>query len=274
MGGGFICATLSCLDYADRWNHHHGTILMVRRVEILPDLQALVDRAYEEVILLLGDAIAKRGSATLVLAGGGTPKPLYEKLALSDLPWSKIHLFWGDERYVPEDHPDSNYRMAREALIDRITIPWENIHPMPTAASDPAADAALHAAHLSDFFQLSAGDLLQIPQLDVVLLGMGDDGHTASLFPGTAALQVCDALVTVGEKSGQPRLTFTYPLLNQARTVLFMVAGENKQTALQQVFSPDGSNEIYPSRAVSAQENLIWLLDSAAGKGIPVQEKQ
>jgi 6-phosphogluconolactonase len=247
---------------------------MVRRVEILPDLQALVDRTYDEVVLLLGEAIAKRGSATLVLAGGGTPKPLYEKLAQSGLPWSNIHLFWGDERYVPEDHADSNYRMARETLIDRIEIPWENIHPMPTAAGDPAADAALHAAHISDFFQLPASEPLQIPQLDVVLLGMGDDGHTASLFPGTAALQVCDALVTVGEKSGQPRITFTYPLLNQARNVLFMVAGENKQTALQQVFSPDGSNEIYPSRAVSAQENLIWLLDSAAGKGIPVQEKQ
>lgn len=247
---------------------------MVRRVEILPDLSALVDRAYDEVIALLDEAIAKRGTATLVLAGGSTPKPLYEKLAKSDLPWAKIHLFWGDERYVSEDHPDSNYRMAREALIDRITIPWENIHPMPTAGGDPTADAALHGAHISDFFQLAPGEPLAIPQMDVVLLGMGDDGHTASLFPGTAALQVCDTLVTVGEKSGQPRLTFTYPLLNQARNILFMVAGENKQIALQQVFSPDGSNETYPSRAITAQENLVWLLDSAAGKGIPVQEKQ
>jgi 6-phosphogluconolactonase len=249
-------------------------IPMIRRVEILPDAPALVAQAYTEIIPLLEDAIAKRGSATLVLAGGGTPQPLYEKLAAADLPWDRIHLFWGDERYVSEDHPDSNYRMAKEALIDRVQIPMANIHPMPTAAGDPAADAQLHEAHLQDFFQLSPGEPLQIPAFDVILLGMGDDGHTASLFPGTDALQVCDHLITVGEKSGQPRITFTYPLINQARTVIFLVAGENKQTALQQVFSPDGDNGAYPSRAVSAQENLIWMLDRAAGEGIPVQEKQ
>ncbi|MDB9313992.1 6-phosphogluconolactonase [Spirulina sp. CS-785/01] len=238
---------------------------MERKVEILADKGSLVHRACELVVERIEAAIAAYQRCTIALAGGSTPKPLYEALATQDLPWDKIHVFWGDERYVPHDHPDSNYKMAREAWLDRVNFPETNIHPMPTQAGNPQADADQHNQELQNFFQGGPRDL---PALDVILLGMGDDGHTASLFPHTEVLQVCDRLVAVGNKDGQPRLTFTIPLLNQARCVLFLVAGANKQNALQQVFAESGDNIAYPSRFIQPQGECWWLLDEAAGQGL------
>ncbi|UZQ53592.1 6-phosphogluconolactonase [Trichothermofontia sichuanensis B231] len=232
-------------------------------VEVLPDLAAVVDRALDLLLPRLQAAIAERGLATLALAGGNTPKPLYERLANQTFPWEKVHIFWGDERYVPADHPDSNQRMARHAWLDRVAIPPGNIHPMPTDAAEPAVAAQAHDAELRRFFQVAPGEF---PALDVILLGMGDDAHTASLFPKTEALQVCDRLITVGHKDGQPRLTFTIPLINTARCILFLVTGENKQQALAQVFAPAADPNQYPSRLIRPiNGELIWLLDQAAG---------
>lgn len=230
--------------------------------EILPDRAALVSRALEVVVAHIAQAIADRGRCTLALAGGGTPKPLYEALAQQDLPWDKLHIFWGDERYVPPTHPDSNEGMARAAWLDRVPFPPENLHPMPTGAGDPAADADLHDQEIREFFQVPTGEF---PALDIVLLGMGPDGHTASLFPHTAALDVADRCVTVGNKDGDPRITFTYPFLNQSRLVLFLVTGDNKQPALREIFSENGDDRQYPARAIRPQGTLHWLLDEAAG---------
>ncbi|MBE9031544.1 6-phosphogluconolactonase [filamentous cyanobacterium LEGE 11480] len=236
-------------------------------IEVLSDKSSLVDRAYEHVLQMLQQAITDRGQATIALSGGSTPKPLYERLAQADLPWDKVHIFWGDERYVAPDHPDSNYLMSRLAWLDRVDFPAANIHPIPTADTDPVVSAQQYAQELQQFFQCSPQEF---PQFDVMLLGMGDDGHTASLFPGTAALKVSDRLVTVGEKAGEPRITLTVPVINHARLILFMVAGANKQTALSQIFAPVADDLAYPSRLIrSPANNLIWLLDQAAAGGIP-----
>ena len=232
-------------------------------VEVLPDKSTLIERSLELVLAKIEDAIAQRGLATIALAGGSTPKPLYEKLAEQDLPWEKIHVFWGDERYVPADHPDSNQGMARHAWLDKVPLPAANIHPMPTSAIDPADAAAQHEAELKAFFKLSDGTF---PAFDIILLGIGDDGHTASLFPHTEALQVRDRLITVGTKDGQPRITFTAPLINHAHTVLFLVAGASKRPALDHIFAPEDDDTLYPARLIQPQGELWWLLDHAAGE--------
>jgi 6-phosphogluconolactonase len=238
---------------------------MNKIVEVLPNLDALVQRSLELILTKVHEAVAERGIFTIALSGGSTPKPLYEAIAAQDLPWDKIHVFWGDERYVPPDHPDSNEGMARQAWLDRVAIPPANIHPMPTDADDPTVAAQTHEQQLQEFFKSSPGEF---PSLDVILLGMGDDGHTASLFPHTNALQVRDRLITVGNKSGQPRITFTAPLINQARCVMFMVAGANKQAALTQVFASNGDDATYPSRLIQPKGELWWLLDQAAGQAV------
>ncbi|NJP10818.1 MAG: 6-phosphogluconolactonase [Leptolyngbyaceae cyanobacterium RU_5_1] len=235
---------------------------MQKIVEVLPDSVKLIDRALEVVLSKMQEAIAQRGLCTIALAGGGTPKPLYEKLALQDLPWEKLHVFWGDERCVPPDHPDSNQRMARQAWLDNVPIPAANIHPMSTDAADPSVDADKHEAELQAFFNSSAGEF---PSFDIILLGIGDDGHTASLFPHTEALQVRDRLVTVGNKDGQPRITFTAPLINHARAVIFIVAGIGKRPALAQIFAPVADDFVYPARLIQPQAELWWLLDQTAG---------
>jgi 6-phosphogluconolactonase len=238
---------------------------MPKIVEVLPDLEALTRRALDVVLQTLQTAIAERGQFTIALAGGSTPTSLYAAMATQDLPWQQIHVFWGDERYVPADHPDSNQRLARQSWLNQVAIPEPQIHPMPTDVVEPTQAAHQYEQELRDFFALPTGD---IPQFDLILLGMGDDGHTASLFPHTAALQVCDRLITVGNKDGQPRLTFTVPLINQARCVLFLVAGASKIQALRQVFAVEADSEHYPSRLIRPTGDLWWLLDQPLGQGL------
>lgn len=235
---------------------------MNKIVEVLPDKAALIQRSLEIVISKITKAIEERGQFTIALAGGSTPKPLYEAMATQNLPWDKIHIFWGDERYVPPDHPDSNQRMARQAMLDRVTIPEGNIHPMPTGGSNPSADADKHEAELQAFFQAQVG---KFPKFDVILLGIGDDAHTASLFPHTEALQVRDRMIAVGNKDGQPRITFTVPLINHAREVMFMVVGDSKRAALGWIFAPTADDFTYPARLIQPRGQLWWLLDESAG---------
>jgi 6-phosphogluconolactonase len=235
---------------------------MHRKIEVLPDREALIGRSLELTLSKIQSAIQERGIFTIALSGGSTPKPLYEAIATQNLPWDKIHVFWGDERYVPPDSPDSNQQMARLAWLDRVDIPAENIHPMPTDEPDPADAARKYEAHLGEFFHLQPGEF---PVLDLNLLGMGDDGHTASLFPHTDALHVRDRLITVGNKDGQPRITFTVPTIDRARCVMFVVAGADKRSALAQVFAPVADDLTYPSRLVQPQGELWWLLDREAG---------
>ncbi|HCF26210.1 MAG TPA: 6-phosphogluconolactonase [Cyanobacteria bacterium UBA11049] len=241
---------------------------MQKTVEVLPDLAALIERSLSITLAKIQTAIESRGLCTIALSGGSTPKPLYEAIAAQQLPWDKIHVFWGDERYVPPDHPDSNQLMARRAWLDSVDIPAQNIHPMPTDDADPADAARKYDAHLAEFFNLKSGEF---PALDVILLGMGDDGHTASLFPHTEALQVRDRLITVGSKDGQPRITFTAPTINHGRCVMFVVAGANKRPALAEIFAPEADEFTYPSRLVQPQGELWWLLDREAGQGLQVK---
>lgn len=236
---------------------------MKKVVEVLANREELIDRSLSVVRSKIQAAIAERGICTIALAGGSTPEPLYRAIATQDLSWDKIHVFWGDERYVPDDHPDSNQKMARLAWLDQVNIPASNIHPMPTGSGDPAADALAHQIELQQFFKVSDGEF---PAIDIILLGIGDDAHTASLFPHTAALKVHDALVTVGNKDGQPRITFTVPLINHARCVIFMVAGGSKKPALAQIFAPVADEMTYPSRMIQPTGEVLWLLDLAAGE--------
>lgn len=240
---------------------------MEKLLLVVPDKQALSERALEIVVERINTALETRGICTLALAGGSTPKPVYEALSLLNLPWERLHIFWGDERYVSRDHPDSNQGMARQAWLDKIDIPPENIHPMPTDSQDAVLDAQKYETQLRQWFNLTGSEF---PTFDLILLGMGDDGHTASLFPHTAALDVGDRSITVGDKDGQPRLTFTVPLINHARSVLFLVSGESKRPALAQVFAEVSDARAYPSRLIHPQGELIWLLDQAAGAALSV----
>ena len=231
-----------------------------KTVEILTDKSALVERAQELILARSQAAIESKGLFTIALAGGSTPKPIYEALSGQSLPWSKIHVFWGDERYVAATDKDSNQLMARQAWLDRVEIPDRNIYGVDTTSQDPEQDAKKYEARLQHFF----GTEQKFPAFDLILLGMGDDGHTASLFPHTEALKVSDRLITVGNKDGQARITFTIPLINQARCVMFLVAGENKRPALKEVFAEQGDELQYPSRSIQPEGELIWLLDEAA----------
>ena len=238
---------------------------MTRTVEVLPDQAALIEKALDLVVAKANQAIADRGKFTIALAGGNTPRPLYERLATQDLPWEQVHVFWGDERYVPVTDPDSNEGMARQAWLDQISMPPENVHPIPTSAPDPAEAAQTYEQQLLRFWGISPGDFAP---LDVILLGMGPDGHTASLFPRTQALQVCDRMITVGNKDGQPRITFTVPLINHGRCVMFLVTGENKRPALAQIFGDQADPLEFPARFIQPHGPCIWLLDRAAGAEI------
>jgi 6-phosphogluconolactonase len=235
---------------------------MNKKVEVLVDQQALIARSLELILSKVKTAIEQQGRFTIALSGGNTPKPLYEAIAAQELPWEKIHVFWGDERYVASNHPDSNQLMAHNAWLSRVDIPKANIHPMPTSESDPAVAAAKYEHHLQEFFHSSPGEF---PSLDVILLGMGDDAHTASLFPHTEALKVRDRLITVGNKDGNPRLTFTYPFINAANCVMFIVAGANKRSALAHIFASVADDLSYPSRLIQPRGELWWLLDAEAG---------
>jgi 6-phosphogluconolactonase len=236
---------------------------MTSEILIYPDRQALIDAALALMVERILTAVSERQSCTIALSGGSTPQPLYAALAHADLPWQQIHIFWGDERYVPAEHPDSNYGMAKQVWLDLVPIPTANIYPIPTDLAEPQLAATAYDRQIATHFARAAG---AIPVFDIILLGMGDDGHTASLFPHTAALSVVDRLVTVGDKDGQPRITFTFPLINHAESVIFLISGASKQAALAEIFAPEGDLAAHPSRGVRPHGELLWLLDAAAGE--------
>lgn len=231
--------------------------------EILDDADALSHRVAD---WLTGEAEQIEGRFAIALSGGSTPKHLYEILSQHPhrdrFPWLRTHLFWGDERFVPPDHPDSNYRMVREALIARVPIPPENVHPVPIEGS-PEDAARAYEATLKSFYGMAELDPSR-PLFDVVLLGIGADGHTASLFPGDAALDERQAWVkaVIGVKK-EPRITLTYPALASSRTLAFLVAGEEKRAIAARVRS--GDTEL-PAARVSTKGQLRWFMDRAAAE--------
>jgi 6-phosphogluconolactonase len=208
------------------------------------------------------EAIDARGRFAVVLAGGSTPKATYDALArgyADELDWSKVHVFFGDERTVPPHHEDSNYRMAHEALLSR--VPVGSVHRM-RGELPPAESAAAYEEELRQFFGPDG-----VPAFDLILLGLGEDGHTASLFPETSALDVTDRWVVANPvlKLEATRLTLTIPVINAARAVVFLVAGEGKAEALEEILEGDADPRGYPAKFIRPEGgDLTWMMDRAA----------
>jgi 6-phosphogluconolactonase len=233
------------------------------RREVATDADAVAARAAE---LLAAELAASHGPVAVCLSGGSTPRRLYQLLAMEPwrgrIPWERAHWFWGDERCVPPDHPDSNYGMVRRALLDSVNAPAANVHPVRTLGLTPDAAAAGYEAELQRHYggaALEAGR----PLFSVNLLGLGEDGHTASLFPGTPALQERRrwAVAVIGARP-EPRISLTYPALNSARLTLMLVTGSGKRAVLAQL----GAGADLPAAHIRPAGSMVWLLDRAAAE--------
>lgn len=238
-----------------------------REIVVLPDLDAVSQEAARRFVTIATDAVAQTNRCTVALAGGSTPERLYRLLAAEPyrdaVPWASLYLFFGDERCVPPDDRESNYRMAREAMLDHVPVLPEQVFRM-EGERDPQSAAMTYDAMLGDAFSLTPG---RVPQFDLILLGMGPDGHTASLFPETDGLQVIERLATANyvPKFDSWRLTLTYPVLDAAAHVLFLVGGAEKADAVQQVLDGPFDPSRYPAQGVRTPEGMVtFLLDAAA----------
>jgi len=242
------------------------------------ELHELNELAASILTHLANAAVRDRGRFTFVLSGGNTPKPLYRLLTsppyIERMPWAKTHVFWGDERMVPRDHKDSNYAMAFESLVSRAPLPASNIHPMPVGAADAGQNADAYEQELRQCFSQwdqersePAADtpVERFPAFDFVLLGMGKDGHTASLFPGSKILHERNHWVSPVEEPGLspfvPRVTLTFPAINHARCVAFLISGPEKFEPASRILSdPDTSEEQYPAAGIRPRGRLIWFM--------------
>jgi 6-phosphogluconolactonase len=243
----------------------------VSELRVMDDAEALARAAAEEVVRCAEAAVRDRGRFTIALSGGSTPRRLHRLLADREAPfyarieWSAAHFFWGDERHVPPDHPDSNYRMARETLLDSVPVPAENIHRIHAELPDATEAAEAYEIELRRAFALTPGE---VPRFDFALMGIGADGHTASLFPGSDALHERERLVIAPwvDKLSTFRITLTLPVFESAAEVLFLVSGEDKAVALQAVLGEvQGEPERYPAQLVRPREGrLLWLADRTA----------
>ena len=239
-------------------------------IRVLEDLPALAEAAAEEIARRAEDAIASRGRFTIALSGGSTPKPAYARLAEDPyrdrIDWKRVHVFWGDDRHVAPDHPDSNFGMAHDALLSKVPLPPDNIHRMRAEKPDAARAAEEYAWTLRSAFNLDEG---QWPRFDVVLMGIGEDAHTASLFPGSDAVRERSQLVIapwVGSL-GTWRITLTLPVFNHAACALFLVSGEEKAEALRAVLEGDFQPDRFPAQLIRPEEGkLLWLVDRAAAR--------
>ncbi len=237
---------------------------MTRSLRVFTDLDALSAAAAAAVAQTVRKAVDTAGRCALVLSGGSTPRTLYELLASEwrdRIPWGALHVFWGDERYVPHTDPRSNYRMAKEALLDRVPCEPDHLHPMPTNYEAPEAAARAYEATLRDYFGKGP------PRFDLVLLGLGEEGHTASLFPRSPALaEHTRWTVAVTAPADPPvRLTLTVPALTHAAAIYFLVVGSKKAHALSQVLSPTADPNLYPAAAIRPDAGTItWWVDQPA----------
>jgi 6-phosphogluconolactonase len=244
------------------------------RLVVVDDADALAREAASEFSRRAEKCVAERGRFTVTLSGGSTPRRLYALLAdpaapfRDGIPWGSVHFFWGDERHVPPDDPASNYRMAREALLARVPVPSENVHRIEAERPNAADAADAYERELKRFFALAPG---QVPCFDLVLLGMGPDGHTASLFPGSSALEVRDRLVVAAwiPRLNSDRITLTLPVFNNAAAVTFMVSGADKADTLRAALDPDAPVSLPCQRIRPGQGDLLWLVDRAAASGLP-----
>lgn len=222
--------------------------------EIVPEAE-YTDRAVDFLAQRLRSR-AKDQPYHMFLSGGSTPKAIYRGLAEAGLDWEQVHLWWGDERYVPHDHSDSNYRMVKEALLDRVEIPAHQLHPWPILAH-PELSAETYDREFRSVFERGG------QTLNLQLLGMGDDGHTASLFPSSPALEETQAMAVanfVSSAQEKTRLTLTFPALALSQEIVFLIKGENKAGPLQEVLEQGR----HPASRVRGRESTVFFLDQAA----------
>jgi 6-phosphogluconolactonase len=234
---------------------------------IFPNIDALSRAALEQLLSDLREGMQQRGRGAIALSGGHTPEKMYALWAATEkyrneTDWNRVHLFWGDERYVPQDDPLSNYRMTSEALLAHVPIPAANVHAAPTNLPTPEKAAEVYDQDLRKFFGSAA------PAFDVTLLGLGPEGHTASLFPDSAALEEKSRWVVPVQVAAVPpnRLTFTLPVLNSSRNTYFLVAGENKRPILSALRAePETRPSAYPAGRIRPTDGrVLWFLDQAA----------
>ena len=254
---------------------HSANDRELEEVEVQTDSTNLARAAAHYFVTLASEAIATQGRFTVALAGGSTPEATYKLLATDEfaerLDWSRVHIFWGDERCVPREHPDSNYRMAREAWLDLVPLPAGNVHRI-RGELEPGQAASEYEEVLRVFFSVPSGEAetkgeVAVACFDLVLLGMGDDGHTASLFPGTAAINEQTRWVTAHyvEKLSAWRITLTPAAINAASKVIFVVSGPDKASRLQQVLTGPYQPDSLPAQIVKPVAGRArWLVDSAA----------
>jgi 6-phosphogluconolactonase len=240
-------------------------------VIICRDADDLARRSAEQFISLARGAVTSSGRFTVALSGGSTPRVLYSLLASptfkARIDWRRIHFFWGDERCVPPDHSESNYRMVHEALLSKIEIPPENIHRL-AGEKEPQLAASEYEDELRRTFQLTRA---QVPRFGLILLGLGEDGHTASLFPGSAALTETTRWVATAyvERLRAHRLSLTLPVINAAAQVSFLVSGTSKTAIVKQILGPTPARIDYPAARVNpANGSLTWFIDAAAATGL------
>lgn len=248
------------------------------RVRVVSDAEELARAAAGEFARRAAEAARARGRFTVALSGGSTPRAVYRLLGgegdggavyPSRVPWDKVHVFWGDERHVPPDHPDSNYKAAREAMLSRVPIPEANVHRVPAELPEAARVAEEYEGTLRSFFALKEG---LAPRFDLILLGMGADGHTASLFPGSEALRETRRLVVAPwvERLAAHRITLTPPALNASACVMFLAHGQEKAETLLAVLAGERRPERFPAQIVRPDRGeLIWLVDRAAARLLP-----
>jgi 6-phosphogluconolactonase len=242
------------------------------RLHVCADSTELARVAAKHLIEQSNAAVAERNSFTLALSGGSTPKHLYELLAdpsqpfFHQLPWNKTQFFWTDERYVSPDHPDSNYRMVNEAMLLHVPVPKENVHRFESEFPIAIDVAKQYEKTLKNVFHLTPG---AVPRFDVILLGLGSDGHTASLFPGSDVIHERQHLVASPwvERLNSYRVTLTLPVLNAAVFVLFLVSGNEKAEILSTVLRSEYDPERLPAQAVEPDNGfLLWLVDQPAAR--------
>jgi 6-phosphogluconolactonase len=239
------------------------------KVHVFDTPEDVARAAAERFVVLVDECLQSKSYFSVALAGGNTPRRLYELLATDafkhEIEWARVHIFFGDERAVPHDHPDSNFRMAHEALLSKISIPSENVHPM-NGAGDVVENARDYERDLKKFFSGVGW-----PRLDLVLLGLGKDAHTASLFPGSSALNETRSWVASNWVEGLNvyRLTLTAPSINAAANVEFLVTGSDKAAALAAVIDGPFDPKRFPAQIIQPRDgNLIWLVDEAAHSSV------
>jgi 6-phosphogluconolactonase len=242
-----------------------------------PDPAALARRAAQYFVEMAGEAVAGRGRVRIAISGGSTPKAAFELLADPDqpwrwrMPWEQLDLYWVDERIVPPDHPESNYRMTREALLDQVPLKPEQIHRMEGELA-PEIAAARYESELRNSFHLEGAES---PRFDLVALGMGEDGHTASLFPHTQAIHEMSRLVTANQMPRKDtwRITLTWPVINHASSVFFLIAGADKAAILKEVLTGPRDPERLPSQLIWPASGILTLiLDKAAAALLPATD--